>query len=69
MTSPERSKSETKNRQDGQTPLIQEKGTFPPLCGPGCSCGEPSKTGALRIVVMAIVIAVIIIAMIYRRMS
>lgn len=59
---------------DGRQP--QEKITFPTksmdnkvmLCGPGCSCGKPTKTGKLKIVIMLIVLAAVVIALIYRGM-
>lgn len=67
MTPPEKHESEAKSRPDGPTPLTQEQDTFPTRCGSGCSCGAPAKNGTWRIVVMLVVIAVVAIAMIYRR--
>ena len=68
MTSPKRQESEAKSRLDGTIPLPPKQDTFPMLCGPGCSCGAPAKTGAWKIVIMLIVIAVVMISMIYKEM-
>jgi len=38
------------------------------LCGPGCSCGKPTKTSKLKIVIMLIVLAAVAIALIYKGM-
>lgn len=47
--------------------LPQRSETNPMLCGPGCDCGEQSKTSKLRIVIMLLIMAAVAIALIYKR--
>ncbi len=47
-------------------PLPQEQDAFPTLCGSGCSCDAPVKTGAWQIVIMLIAIAVVVSSMMYK---
>lgn len=62
-------KQESMTHSKDQATPAQEKDTFPLQCGPGCSCGAPSKSSPWKIIIMLIVIALVLIAMIYRRVS
>jgi hypothetical protein len=49
------------------TSLPQRNENNPMLCGPGCACGQQTKTSKLRIVIMLIILAAVAIALIYKR--
>ena len=62
MTQTKRHDTEIKRRPDSSGPLPREQDTFPPLSGPGCSCGTPAKTAKWEFVIMLIVLGLTAIA-------